>query len=214
MKRKHCSEEEAEIIPPVDTSAAKAQTSEQPNTLDAAAIYYIDGEEVSKDAVEKINPEKIHSMNILKGENAIKAFGDKAASGVVAITTKENQNSPEVLEFNKKLSALPPPPPPVKQEGKYAPPYRSDIPVYIPDASNIHEDHSAFLKRNPEVKQLGWMIGDSFDRKARLLVVYLKSGEKETYDLDHSSSVDRAKNKYGELPALPPPPPPVTPENN
>ncbi|RDV15167.1 hypothetical protein DXT99_10900 [Pontibacter diazotrophicus] len=101
------------------------------------------------------------------------------------------------------LPALPPPPPPV----------RSDIPVYIPDASNIHEDHSAFLKRNPEVKQLGWMIGDSFGRKVRMLVVYLKSGDTETYDLDHDYNMDMAESKYGTLPALPPPPPPVRIEN-
>jgi hypothetical protein len=97
------------------------------------------------------------------------------------------------------LPNLPAPPPPIP----------NNLTEYIPEENNRHADHKAFLKRNPDVKEIGWQIGEMKDRTVRLLVIYLKSGEKEVYDLDHSYLVARAENKYGELPNLPPPPPPV-----
>lgn len=87
---------------PAATLPAKAQASVQEKPLDAA-VYYIDGKEVTNAAFKKLDPNEIESMNVLKGESAIKAFGDKGSNGVVSITTKKNKNSPQVLEFNEKL---------------------------------------------------------------------------------------------------------------
>jgi len=193
-----CSEEEAALTSPVDVSAVKAQNNEQSNPLDAVAIYYIDGEKASKDAVEKMDSEEIHSMNVLKGENAVKAFGDKAANGVIAITTKKNQNSPEVLQFNQKLSVLPPPPP-----------IASNVKAFVPDQSTAPEDYKAFLKRNPGLKHVGWISGAADGAAQTLIVIESKSGVSEIYDITDNNSVSVAKAKYGELPVLPPPPPPV-----
>ncbi len=68
------------------------------------------------------------------------------------------------------------------------------------------EEQEAFLKRNPGVKKIAWISSDT-DK----IVIYLKSGSAEMYDLNNKGSVEVARNKYGELPALPPPPKPPVP---
>jgi TonB family protein len=54
------------------------------------ALWLLDGKEVEKDQVEKLSPESIQSMTVLKGEEATKIYGDKAKNGVIDITTKKN----------------------------------------------------------------------------------------------------------------------------
>ncbi|MCJ8163939.1 hypothetical protein MKJ04_03735 [Pontibacter sp. E15-1] len=191
-----CNEEVPEIAAPASIAE---QASTEASTPAAAALYYLDGKESTKEAVDKVAPEEIQSVNVIKGETALEVFGKGAASGVIAITTKKNQNAPAVLEFNQKLPVLPPPPPPVSD----------NIVEYVPAASDHAADYKSFLKRNPEIDQVGWKIKDMDDRFIQMMVVHLKSGETEIYDLSHGGSRAMAQQKYGELPNLPPPPPPV-----
>ena len=51
-------------------------------------LIIVDGEE-SKEDLEKIDPDNIKSINVLKGDNAIEKYGDKAKDGVIEITTKK-----------------------------------------------------------------------------------------------------------------------------
>ncbi|WP_320019293.1 M56 family metallopeptidase [Labilibaculum manganireducens] len=51
-------------------------------------IYIVDGKKVSAKKANKINPDDIESINVLKGENAIEKYGEKAKNGVVIITSK------------------------------------------------------------------------------------------------------------------------------
>ena len=69
------------------------------------------------------------------------------------------------------------------------------------DEPNLPEDQKAFLQRNPHVKSVSWMSSD-MDK----MIIHLKSGSSEMYDLNDSRSVAAAKGKYGKLPAVPPPP--------
>lgn len=64
-------------------------------------LYYVDGKLTPKSEVDKLDPNSIESMNVLKGETARKTFGDKAANGVIVILTKANRNSAEVERFIK-----------------------------------------------------------------------------------------------------------------
>lgn len=52
-------------------------------------LYLVDGKEMANDDVNKINPEKIKSMNVLKDNMAIDKYGSRAANGAVEITMKE-----------------------------------------------------------------------------------------------------------------------------
>ena len=38
-----------------------------------------------------LNPNEIESINVLKGEAAIKKYGDKGKDGVIEITTKKKE---------------------------------------------------------------------------------------------------------------------------
>lgn len=76
--------------------------TEQGQALVAAPLYYLDGQLVAKSVIDKLNPNDIDKMNVLKGEQARAAFGDAAADGVILITTKKNKNSAAVAAFNEK----------------------------------------------------------------------------------------------------------------
>lgn len=51
-------------------------------------IYIKDGKEITKEELSSIIPKTIKSVNILKGESAIKLHGEKAKNGVIIIKTK------------------------------------------------------------------------------------------------------------------------------
>ncbi|MEO1013533.1 MAG: M56 family metallopeptidase [Bacteroidota bacterium] len=53
-------------------------------------LIVIDGQKSSTEDLDEIDRDKIASMNVLKGETAIKKYGDKAKHGVIEIETKEN----------------------------------------------------------------------------------------------------------------------------
>ena len=84
------------------------------------------------------------------------------------------------------------PPPPPKVATHMAP----------PPAPALPDDYEAFLKRNPTVKHLSWSEG-------KTVHVYLKNGEKETYQLNTKAEKEKAEELYGQLPTPPPAPPPL-----
>ncbi|MGK0291614.1 MAG: bla regulator protein BlaR1, partial [bacterium] len=51
-------------------------------------LYIIDGKKTSAKKADKINPDDIESIDVLKGEHAIEKYGEKAKNGVVIITSK------------------------------------------------------------------------------------------------------------------------------
>ena len=64
------------------------------------------------------------------------------------------------------------------------------------------DDHKAFLKSNPGVKNIEWSENN-------VVRIRLKSGKTEVYDLDDKEQAQRLESKYGKLPVAPPPPPPI-----
>ena len=63
------------------------------------ALYVVDGKIVSKNEAKAIDPNTIQSVNVLKGENAAKKYGEKGKAGVVEITKKSgNENSEPVIK--------------------------------------------------------------------------------------------------------------------
>lgn len=64
----------------------------QVNPNDLPPTFIVDGEMVSKDYIEKINPKNISSMEILKGNSAsemCEKYGIPAGTGIVLIHTKK-----------------------------------------------------------------------------------------------------------------------------
>ncbi|NJB37429.1 M56 family metallopeptidase [Croceivirga sp. JEA036] len=52
-------------------------------------LYYIDGKVATKKQIDKLSPDLIKSVNVLKGEKAVEKYGEKAQHGVIEITTKK-----------------------------------------------------------------------------------------------------------------------------
>lgn len=58
---------------------------------DEEPLFIIDGKEVNKKAMKKLNTKNIATINVLKDEAAEKKYGDKAKNGVVEIVTKQKK---------------------------------------------------------------------------------------------------------------------------
>lgn len=56
----------------------------------SSPLYVVDNKEMEKEQIQKLSPDSIQSMNVLKGEEATKKHGDKGKNGVIEITTKKN----------------------------------------------------------------------------------------------------------------------------
>ncbi|MGZ8545124.1 MAG: hypothetical protein ACXWV0_07490 [Flavisolibacter sp.] len=93
------------------------------------------------------------------------------------------------------LVAPPPPPEPPKVESP-APPPMPPKPAPPPV-----DDYGDFMKRNKNVKSLGWSDDGNTMR------VHLKSGKEDVYDLGDRAQKQKAESIYGKLPIAPPPPP-------
>ena len=55
-----------------------------------SGIVYIDGVESSKERMDNLNPDRIASMNVYKGNEAIAKFGEKGRNGVIEIKLKND----------------------------------------------------------------------------------------------------------------------------
>jgi hypothetical protein len=58
------------------------------NSTTDEPLYFLDGRPITKSEMEKIDPQTIDSVHVLKGEEAIKAYGQKAQNGVILIKRK------------------------------------------------------------------------------------------------------------------------------
>ncbi|MBT2557028.1 hypothetical protein J7E24_04470 [Hymenobacter sp. ISL-91] len=65
-------------------------------------LIFLDGKRISQAELNKLDPKLIESMNVLKRDAALKAFGQEAVNGTILIITKQNKNSPEVQAFMRK----------------------------------------------------------------------------------------------------------------
>jgi hypothetical protein len=92
-------------------SGAQAQVAPTPappqKPLPKNVAYYVDGQKSGPDALAKIEPSSISSMNVIKGAEQ-QLFGSASPDGTVVITTKANENSPAVLAFNNRINAVKP----------------------------------------------------------------------------------------------------------
>ena len=75
------------------TAETKAAPTEKKSGIETTpdmkdALILLDGEPISYTAMEKIAPESIQSIDILKGPAAIRKYGKKGENGVIKITSK------------------------------------------------------------------------------------------------------------------------------
>jgi outer membrane receptor protein involved in Fe transport len=73
------------ITRPAAPPVAEARTTPGPAT---DVVYLLDGKEVTAQQVSAIDPNSIATVEVIKGESARRLLGDRAAYGVVMITSK------------------------------------------------------------------------------------------------------------------------------
>ncbi len=66
------------------------QKTTEKTELPKDVLYIIDGKEMESGNMKDIDPNTIKSINVLKGETAVKLYGEKGKNGVIEITTKKN----------------------------------------------------------------------------------------------------------------------------
>jgi len=54
----------------------------------ASALYYLNGYETEYAAIQKVNPDQIENVSVLKDQTAVEVYGERGHKGVVIITTK------------------------------------------------------------------------------------------------------------------------------
>lgn len=59
------------------------------NSGNKKPLFVVDGKIVDQKKMDKLNPDKIESVTVLKGDSAIEKYGDKGKNGVVIIKTKK-----------------------------------------------------------------------------------------------------------------------------
>ncbi|MEL0651099.1 M56 family metallopeptidase [Algibacter sp. TI.3.09] len=89
----------------------KTRTADSQNSpfvkIVKAKLYIVDRVEIKEADFQKIDPENIKSINVLKGKSAIDKYGEKAENGAIEITTKnnnqKNSNSVQTKKTQHKL---------------------------------------------------------------------------------------------------------------
>lgn len=72
---------------PLDEPTKTKETKPQTTTLSEVLII-LDGKEISKAEMDKLNPGSIKSITVLKDKSATELYGDRGAKGVIVITSK------------------------------------------------------------------------------------------------------------------------------
>jgi TonB-dependent SusC/RagA subfamily outer membrane receptor len=62
------------------------------SSKNSPSLILIDGEKMTQKEMNALSPDQIKSVEILKGDAAIKAYGAEAKDGVIKITTKKKAN--------------------------------------------------------------------------------------------------------------------------
>jgi beta-lactamase regulating signal transducer with metallopeptidase domain len=78
----------AEVSLTADKIIIRSRTDSTKNTPPLNVMYYIDGRIANSDEVSKLKPDQIKSIQVWKGDVAVKKFGDGASNGVIEIFTK------------------------------------------------------------------------------------------------------------------------------
>lgn len=64
-------------------------TKRNPKVDKNAPLCVLEGKVISKSELDKINPDAIESISVLKGKNAVYAYGKAGKNGVIQITLKK-----------------------------------------------------------------------------------------------------------------------------
>jgi hypothetical protein len=85
------------------TTRENAEKLEIRSNSENPPLYILDGNEITKPEVDKIDPAAIASVNVLKDKSAIEKYGNKAINGVIEIKLKSH-NPPLYILDEKEIN--------------------------------------------------------------------------------------------------------------
>ncbi|MCW5910335.1 MAG: hypothetical protein KIT62_04635 [Cyclobacteriaceae bacterium] len=91
--------------------AQEPATKEEKSTVTVQPVIVVDGIKYlrsdSANALQKLNPEKIREIKVLRGQEAINLYGEDGKSGVIVVTTKAGSTAkPLYLLDGKRVEDL------------------------------------------------------------------------------------------------------------
>jgi len=151
---------------------------------------------------QPVMPEDIVSMNIIK-KNGVNSITIERKDGKTENFNLNNKK--DRADFEARYGKLTPPPPPPPAPVPPAPPVGVNGHHMVPPVPPIppRMQDEPFFKNNPSVRAL------HIDESSNLIIT-LKNGQREHYNLADEADKKEVIEKYGSLPA-PPPPAPVPP---
>ncbi|WP_162051680.1 M56 family metallopeptidase [Pontibacter pamirensis] len=206
---------ELPALPPPPPPALVGQQL-PPEVIPDVHVYVPDASTAPEDYKNflKRNPEVEHvrwEIKITDGSPEIQIFMNFKSGEIDAYDLNDEKS---VSAAEAKYGELPAPPSPAPAGQQLPPEVIPSVEVYVPDASTAPEDYKNFLKKNPEVDRVGWIIREKGDSPENTIIMFFKSGGSEIYDLNDEKSISTVENRYGKLLKLPPPPPPVRSDGN
>lgn len=73
----------------------------------ASPLYLIDGRKVKKEALTSdLNPMDVQTIDVIKGEDAVRIYGDEGKNGVIRVTTKSKMQSNPAITAAPKLNVV------------------------------------------------------------------------------------------------------------
>lgn len=133
----------------------------------ANVLYVVDGEVMSAEfSPGSIDPARIYSMDVLKGMEALKFYGEKGKNGVIVISTKDFVDKHTFVHFGRPLKP-------------------SEYPLYVVDGV-IMTDSNALSKLNPNDIESISVIKDVaakaiYGEKAKNGVIVITMKKKTSY---------------------------------
>lgn len=161
-------------------------------------LYIIDGKILPQSSVNSISPSSIKSINVVKGETAVKVYGKAAYDGIIEITTYKNVvRGIDITDVKlEKVTNS-------KDDEAFAYGNRNTI-SDVKLERNTNKDFSTIIKKiksyNSEIRFVFFEGGYQLNR----LNIQFKDGTEEIYNLENAESRNRAEKKYG-IKLVPPP---------
>ncbi|MES2373920.1 MAG: N-acetylmuramoyl-L-alanine amidase [Bacteroidota bacterium] len=195
-------------------------------------LFILDGVTYDFLNMPSFDPDQIESITVLKSPASVSQYGEAGKDGVLLITTKTFAKAQRAISANNHADSIKianwRPAPGIQVQGKKFPDTLIWVqgqqipamdnrgmmkartvpltvagkriegrPVFEGMTVNNSPAVIEFKKRNPEIKSVLWW------RDKTHIIIQLKDGTEETYDLENPESKKRAETKYGKLPEVP-----------
>lgn len=152
------------------------------NKILSTVLYVINGVLKNKADMEKLDPNTIKSIDVLKGENATLVYGEKGKNGVIIITTKDAITTTENSKAGEETT-----------------------PVYVLDGNFISAEEMKLIKPE-DILSVNVLKGASaakaYGKAGKNGVVEITTKEKKQPAADGKSSKATFKNINGGFPVI------------